>query len=386
MSHFASISAVVLAVLLAACDGKTSAASADAGAAVAFVPACSPAPTAPPPSARPDLREPRVTSLSRRPSSIVDVVAGRPADPEHPAGTVYVAAVLDNESRRGEATLFEWDLASAAPLDPGGMLLYRESDKVDNGRTTHLRIAAGDDQLFAAVTLEPGGYTDLTKANVGHPHGHRVQSEVPPMRNVSLETDGRWLAVAYELPPNARRDEETGGGILLYDGLTLQRMAKFPFSQSREAGVRYDILEIIDGRLYAAEINDDLHVVELTMPLLQKKREAHVPLPKDERGRGRVQLTRMRDHLIALTHHTVIELTSNLEVVGTRELHATEVALGPGGQMLTPLGLEVPGKRGDYVADVRASASCTPFWAGAYPLLACSVDMEGARVARLAPR
>ena len=89
---------------------------------------------------------------------------------------------------------------------------------------------------------------------------------------------------------------------------------------------------------------------------------------------------------MALTDSQLIELTPDLEVVSKRELHAKEVALGPSGELLTPVGLDAPGQRGDYVPDVRASASCTPSWAGAYPLLACSVDLDGVRIARLAPR
>ncbi len=388
MSRSAFPAALLLGVLLAACDGKprTSADAGVDGTAVAFVPTCVSAPIAPPPSARPDLREPRVTSLSQRPSSIVDVAPGRPSDVEHPAGTVYLAAVLDNGSHRGAATLFEWDVAGARPLDPEGMLLYRESDKEDNGKSTDVRIATTRDNVFVAVTLEHGRFTVLGKKSYRYsdnPFGEYL----PPARNVSLETDGRWLAMAYERTGYVSADADLPrSGVLLYDVPTMKRVATIPFSQSREAGVRYDILEILDGRLYAAEITDRLHVVELAMPLLQKKREANVPLPKGGQGKGRVQLTHMQDHLIALTADTVIELTPDLEVVGKRELHAAEVAPGSAGELLTPLGLEAPGKRGDYVADVRASASCTPFWAGAYPLLACSVDMDGARIARLAPR
>lgn len=164
----------------------------------------------------------------------------------------------------------------------------------------------------------------------------------------------------------------------------MKRVAMLPFSQSRESGVRYDILEILDGRLYAAEADETaLHVVELALPALRKAREAEVTMPK---GSSRVQLTRMRDHLIALTHDTVVELTPELEVVSQRVLHAGEVTLGPAGELLTPLGLDGLGRRGDFVPDVHASASCTPWWAGSYPLLACAVDMEGVRIARLAPR
>jgi hypothetical protein len=82
----------------------------------------------------------------------------------------------------------------------------------------------------------------------------------------------------------------------------------------------------------------------------------------------------------------VVELTADLDVVSRRELRSDELALGPGAELLSPVGLNGAGRRGDFVPDVHASASCTPAWAGSYPLLACAVDVEGIRVARLAPR
>jgi len=370
---------------LVACQGKASAtnvdASTDGGAAMASAPVPSP----PAASARPDLRAPRVVSLSRRVSSMVDVVPGRPADAEHPAGTVYFATVLDNEARRGEATLFEWDVASAQPLHPEGRLLYQESDKEENGKSTDVRIAASRDDLYVAVTLEKGKFTVLGRSSLTRGGASPVGPGLPPARNLSLETDGQWLAVAYErLDYSYGTAEVPRSGVLLYEAWSMKHVATFPFSQSREVGVRYDILEILDGHLYAAEVTGTkLHVVKLAMPSLQPVKMTDVSVPK---GAERVQLTRMQGHLVALTHDVVVELTPDLEVVRRRDLHSDEVAVGPGAELLTPLGLERPGHRGDFVPDVRASASCTPSWAGAYPLLACAVDMEGIRIARLAPR
>lgn len=132
--HFA---VVAIAALASGCQGKSSAAvGGDASAPVSIMTACAPAPVAPASASRPDLRAARVTSLTRRASSIADVAPGRPEGAEHPAGTVYVAAVLDTAGHRGEATMFEWDVASASPLEHDGALLYRESDKEENGRST----------------------------------------------------------------------------------------------------------------------------------------------------------------------------------------------------------------------------------------------------------
>lgn len=182
---------MTIGMLVAACERKPSAASVDASTENA------PARAAPAPGDRPDLREPRLTSLSRRPSSIVDVAPGREIDADHPAGTTYVAAVLDNEYRRGEATLFEWDVASARPLDPDGTLLYRESDKEDNGKSADVRIATTPHGLFFAVTLEHGRFAILRKR--GYALGADSMVEyLPPARNVSLAVDEHWLAVAYE--------------------------------------------------------------------------------------------------------------------------------------------------------------------------------------------
>lgn len=89
---------------------------------------------------------------------------------------------------------------------------------------------------------------------------------------------------------------------------------------------------------------------------------------------------------MVVSRDVLVELTPDLEVVGKRDIHSDEVAVGPSGELLTPIGLEAPGLRGDFVPDARASASCTPWWAGAYPLLACAVDLEGVRIARLAAR
>ena len=176
-------------------------------------------------------------------------------------------------------------------------------------------------------------------------------------------------------------------GVLLYEAWNMRHAATFPFSQSREVGVRYDILEILDGHLYAAEVNETrLHIVKLAMPSLQPVKMTDVPVAKVASSADRVQLTHSNKNLMALAHGVVVELTPDLEVVRKRELHSDEVAIGNDGELLSPLGLNGVGHRGDYVPDARASASCTPAWAGAYPLLACSVDMEGIRIARLAPR
>jgi hypothetical protein len=355
-----------------------------------------PAPTdasAPPPVpsssvARLDTREPRLAQLTRRSSSIVDVAPGRPADADHPAGTVYVAAVLGTEGKRGEATLFEWDVASASALKPEGRILYRESDKEDNGKSVDVRIATTPGDVFVAVTLENGRFTELGRSSLAAGASSEnpfAPEHMPPAKNISLETDGRWLAVAYQL-----QDHASAGvgiprtGVLLYDAQSMKRVASVLFTQSRDAGVRYDVLEMMGGRLFAAESSETtLRVVELAMPSLKMLREAKIPIPK---GTARVQLTSERGHLVAATHDVLLELTPDLEVVGKREIHGDEVTLGPAGEMLTPLGIDVPGRRGELVPDLHAPASCTPAWAGGYPLLACAVGLEGIRIARLAPR
>jgi len=318
---------------------------------------------------------------------MVDVVPGRPADEEHPAGTVYFAAVLDNEHRRGEGVLFEWDVASGRALDPEGRVIYHESDKADYGKASDIRVAASNDDLYVAVTLEKGEHTVLGRSSLTR-RGGPIGPRVPPARNISLETDGKWLAVAYErtdIVPSDPAFPRTG--LLVYEAWNMRHAATFPFSQSREVGVRYDILEILDGYLYAAEVNETrLKIVKLAMPSLQPVKMTEVPVPKVAKSADRVQLTHSNKNLVALAHGVAVELTPDLEVVRKRELQSDEVAIGHDGELLSPLGLNGAGHRGDYVPDVRASASCTPAWAGAYALLACSVDMEGIRIARLAPR
>ncbi len=375
--------ALVTVCALVACEGKTSTRAIDAGGATTIASAS--VSSTPAASARPDLRDPRVVSLSRRFSSIVDSVPGRAADAQHPAGTVYFAAVLGNETRRGEATLFEWDVASAQPLTSEGELLYRESNKEDNGKSADVRIAASQTELFFAVTLEKGRFTVLGKSALPILNGHPVGEGLPPARNISLETDGRWLAVAYErLDYSLATARIPRTAVVLFDARTVEQVATFPFSQSREVGGRYDILEFLDGHLYAAEVKGTkLHVVKLAIPSLWPVKTADVTVPT---GTERVQLARAKGHLVALTRGVVVELTSELDVVRTNELRSDEVAIGPGGERLTPVGLEGAGRRGDFVPDVRTSASCTPSWSGAYPLLACAVDVEGIRIARLAPR
>lgn len=376
------------AALVAACRGeRDSTGEAPSTRSARFVPTGAPASSAPTSAARPDLRAPRLTPLSRRPSSLVDVAPGRAPDVDHPAGTVYLAAVLDRVGR-GEATLFEWDVASARALEPEGALLYEESNKQDNGKSAEVRIATTRDSVFAAVTLEKGRFTVLGSSPLSDVHGHLHADYLPSTRNVSLETDGRWLAVAYTLvdPPGANGDIPIRG-VLLYDAVTMKRVSSVFFEQSREVQIRHDILEMMDGRLYAAEAeHDKLRVVELAVPSLKVLRKAEVSLAPDPKNGRRVQLTSVRGHLVVLSRGVLAELTPDLEVVGKREIHTDEVAIGPAGELLTPVGLEAPGRRGDFVPDARASASCTPSWVGAYPLLACSVDMEGARIARLAPR
>lgn len=388
-SRLASVAALLVGFFVAGCDGKSRVTAATDAGPARFVPAGS-ARTAPPPSARPDLREARLTWLSRRPSSVVDVAPGHPADAEHPAGTVFVAAVLETKDHRGAATLFEWDVASARPLDPDGKLLYRESDEEDNGKSENVRIVATSNAVYSAVTLAHGRFTVLKKN--GYVAGASSRDQfVTPARNLSLAADDRFLAMAYERLSHNDDPEYPRVGVVLYDAWTMQRVGTYPLSASqasspaRSVGSRFDILEILDGRLYAAEARDaKLHVVELSMPGMKPVHEADVIMPE---GRsGAVQLTQIRGHLVALTDDQLIELTPELEVVSKRELHADEVALGPAGELLTPLGMEAAGHRGDFVPDAHASASCTPSWMGAYPLLACAVDLDGIRIARLAPR
>jgi hypothetical protein len=387
--RLASLAALVVGFFVAGCEGKSGVtATTDAGP-TRLVPAGS-ARTAPPPSARPDVREPRLTWLSRRPSSVVDVAPGHPPNADHPAGTVFVAAVLENEVHRGEATLFEWDVASAQPLRPDGELLYRESDKEENGKSENVRIVATSNAVYSAVTLAHGRFTVLKKNGYIAQASSRPQF-VTPARNLSLEADDRFLAMAYERVSYSEDPEYPRVGVLLFDAWTMQRVGTYALSAplagspAASLGLRFDILEIVDGRLYAAEAQfAKLHVVELSMPGLKPVHETNVSMP-DGFGGG-VQLTQIRGHLVALTHDQLVELTPDLEVVSKRELHAGEVALGPAGELLTPLGIEGAGHRGDFVADAHASASCTPSWMGAYPLLACAVDLDGIRIARLAPR
>ncbi|MBX3187017.1 MAG: hypothetical protein KF819_08385 [Labilithrix sp.] len=369
---------VTIAALVTACRGEQRPVDADASTPASNAGALP----------RPDLRVPRLTSLSRRASSFVDVAPGKAPDADHPAGTVYVAAVLANRER-GEATLFEWDVARAGAVDPEGALLYSESDKQDNGKSAEVRIATTRDKVFMAVTLEIGGrFTVLGSSPLRDVHGHPHAAYLPPARNISLETDGRWLAVAYErtdyTPPDA---ELPRGGVALYDAATMKRVAAVPLRAARESQVRYDVLEMMNGRLFAAEANNEVvRVIELAMPSLTIVRKVEVKIPTASNSSHRVQLTSGRGHLEVLCRDVLVELTPDLEIVEKRTFHTDEVAFGPAGERLTPVGLEAPGVRGDFVPDARASASCTPSWAGAYPLLACSVDMEGIRVARLAPR
>lgn len=318
---------------------------------------------------------------------MVDVVPGHPADEEHPAGTVYFAAVLDNEHRRGEGVLFEWDVASGRALDPEGRIIYRESDKADYGKASDIRVAASNDDLYVAVTLEKGKHTVLGRSSLAR-NGNPIGPGIPPARNISLETDGKWLAVAYQRIDIMPSDPAFPySGVLLYEASDMRHAATFPFSQSREVGVRYDILEILDRHLYAAEVNETrLKIVKLAMPSLQPVKMTELPMAKVAKSAERVQLTHSNKNLVALAHGVVVELTPDLEVVRKRELPSDEVAIGHNGELLSPLGLNGAGHRGDFVPDARASASCTPAWAGAYPILGCSVDMEGIRIARLAPR
>ena len=360
--------------------------------ATAVVPACAPAPTAPPPSARPDIGAPRLTSVTERASHLVDVAPGHAPDDARPAGTVFVAAVLA-KGERPEATLFEWDVASATTLNPDGDLLYRESDKVDNGKAAEVRIATTSDTLFAAITLTPpsftgGGFTVIGARGLGTGQGSSLSlyGELPPAKNISIESDGRWLAVAYQRTvPSADSKQFPQMGVALYNPLAMHSVAIIPFHQSAERNLRYDILEMVDHRLFAGEADDErVTVVELEVPTLKVVRKADVLQTPRARGWGHVpvQLTSANGHLMAVSHDTLVELTTDLEVVSKRELHAAEVAVGPAGQLLTPVGLEAPGGRGDFVADARASASCTPAWVGAFALLACTVDIQGVRLAR----
>ena len=387
-STLASVAALVVGFFVAGCDAKSRVTAATDAGPPRFVPAGS-ARTAPPPSARPDLRESRLTWLSRRPSSIVDVAPGHPSNAEHPAGTVFVAAVLEDENHRGEATLFEWDVASARPLDPDGTLLYRESVKVEDGKSENVRIVATSNAVYSAVTLAHGRFTVLKKNGYVADASSREQF-VTPARNLSLEADDRFLAMAYERLSHSDDPEYPRVGVLLYDAWTMQRVGTYPLSARASSpagsvGWRSDILEILDGRLYAAEPRyAKLHIVELSMPGMKPVHEADVIMP--DGGSGAVQLTQIRGHLAALTDDQLIELTPELEVISKRELHADEVALGPAAELLTPLGIEGAGHRGDFVPDAHAAASCTPSWMGAYPLLACAVDLDGIRIARLAPR
>jgi|GEM_PF-5920379 len=333
-----------------------------------------------------DVAAPRVSLLWRRPTSYIDVAAGQPPSPEYPAGTVFVAAALDLD-RRGKPRLIEWDVARGAPLREGYPLLH-DDQKVDIGSPREARITSTGDSVFTVVTLERS-----TQSQVRGWHrdslGAKGISWFSAAESIALEADAEWVVVGYA-QNGPRYEHYPEAGLAVFSASTLERVATAATrAPARQRDVRHDYLEILDGRLFAAEeayAPGGLRVTEHALPSLRVLRSVVVPVRPAERYLGPVQLTSSRGHLFVVGRGAIAELTPELTVVGRRDFQAGEVAIGPSGELLTPLGLERPGIRRDFVPALGTAASCTPAWSASHPLLACAVDMEGSRIARLGAR
>jgi hypothetical protein len=327
----------------------------------------------------------RVGTLTKRHSTLVDVAEGQPPSPEMPAGTVFVAAASDNHGTN-RPTLYGWDVSRARVTFSANIKF--ESDKVYTGDPSAMRVAVGGKYVYVVTELEQG-HSVLLNAfdHAGASRGQTAfaggsQTTFTTASEASVAAAESWVAVAYRPSFNAKVEVH----LLSTPTRGWPEIAKRQIdADTLTKGQRPSALAFLDDRLYVAErvSPTETRVSELALPslnVLKSYSSHHEKVTKLDRS----QLFASGHWLYLLDRGTLIQLGADLFEKSKKEIATDEVAIGPAPsyEVLTTLGLGAPGVRGDFVKAMDNDASCTPAWSGAYPMLACAVDMEGALVAR----
>ena len=331
-----------------------------------------------------------VDTLTTSETGLVDVAPGQVPSAALPAGSVYLAAVVFGSERDPDArivTVWEWDVAGARALHTAR--LPRASP---GGTPATVRIAATTSRIYVTTELAGGGAIQLDAMNRAlETTASRI---VGAGSEVSLEADERSIAVAFR--PSEPRDTEASRhlDVEVYDPASLGLVARTRLgATSMFSGVSLpDAIELHAGRLFVVGVVGVVGVAGVAAPRSPRtgSRESgasplgattvfalELPSLRIDNtfttGASPHYQSRMLHRggdLIFSGGGTLVALTPELHVVSEEELDGDAPAFGPRGGVLRRHGTD-------------DTATCTPAWASAQPLLACGLRQGGARVVRL---
>jgi hypothetical protein len=333
--------------------------------------ACSDAPTRAP--------QLRVATLTPNLTSPVAMIPGRAPSPEMPGGTMFVSNVVFSNGM-GQPMLHEWDVSRAQPVFTTEIAYDDPGRKIYVGNPSITRIAKGGDRVFVVTELDKGPNLQVAAFDfAGKPRGVFGFSAGT---GASVVANEAWLVVAFK--KSATADLE----VHLVSTTTKQwrEVAHVDVpSETTAIGQRPGALEMLDGRLYVVDRPSpgETRVSELELPSLKTVHTYSRFGPRSKTGYVHLASGNGRLHLLDRGH--VVRLSRDLTAEDEHELATDELAIGPSGEELTPGGIGVARTRQDRVDAIGREASCTPAWAGPIPMLACSLDGQGARIARLPP-
>lgn len=294
--------------------------------------------------AEPPLAPNQITA--RRPAlKLVDVAEGRPASPQLPMGSIYVGTVLEPD----EPTIFEWDVAGAKVL----RRVRLPSNAAAPVAPVVVRLASAPGRVYAVLdgTVEAPKKLTVLDSDLAT----IATRDLPAGRDVSIEANERWVAVA------ARLDRpERPLAITLFDAKNLAAVASARVGANvvMSGFLRADALELHAGRLYVAgrpltegepprspetgALRAATTVFALELPSLEEKARFEADHPAQLHS----SLASDGKHVVLVTQDERTLLTKDLRLVREQEL--------------------VPDPERD-----RETESCTAVRSGAERLLVC---------------
>jgi hypothetical protein len=272
--------------------------------------------------AEPPLAPNQITA--RRPAlMLVDVAEGRPASAQLPKGSIYVGTVLAPD----EPTLFEWDVAGAKVL----RRVRLPSDVSASLAPVVVRVASARGRVYAVLD----GTVDAPKKLIvlDSDLATIATRDLPEGRDVSIEANDRWVAVAVALDRPERPLD-----ITLFDAKDLAAVASTRVGANAvmSGAVRADALELHGGRLYVAgrpltegepprspetgAIRAATTVFSLELPSLAEKARFEADHPAQLHS----SLTSDGHHVVLVTAEKQTMLTRDLRVARERMIEPEE--------------------------------------------------------------
>lgn len=310
--------------------------------------------------AEPPLAPNQITA--RRPAlMLVDVAEGRPASAQLPKGSIYVGTVLAPD----EPTIFEWDVAGAKVL----RRVRLPSDAAAPLGPVVVRIASAPGRVYAVLD----GSVDAPKKLIvlGSDLETIATRALPEGRDVSLEANERWVAVAVAVDRPERPLD-----ITLFDAKDLAAVASTRVGANvvMSGAVHADALELHGGRLYVAgrpltkgepprspetgALRAATTVFSLELPSLAEKARFEADHPAQLHS----SLTSDGNHVVLVTAEKQMLLTRDLRVAGERMIEPEEdraescTAARSGAERLLVCGDE----RGHFVKTAQERAATEP--------------------------